>query len=102
MTQRLYRWVELGMLWSMPPTIVNPDDEDSIDALWLKTDGTLLRMGPDLKTYIVTPPYAVGYETACVFWTGAVLCGANPIAAIEMAVKHCTHVGGDIQIEKIK
>lgn len=95
-------WVRAGMDWQNPPKVHDVEDEGALAGLLLDINGNVWRISENYVFYAVPKPYAIGYETAAMFWTGAVKCGANPIAAIELAIKHCAYVGGDVQIERIR
>jgi hypothetical protein len=95
-------WVARGMDWQNTPKVHDKDEDGALSGLILDANGQAWRISENYVFYEVPSPFAVGYETASTFWTGAVTCGANPILAMELAIKHCAYVGGDVQVERMR
>jgi hypothetical protein len=75
--------------------------EDGISALILRPDGSLWHMDETLAPCPIANPSTVGYTTACAFVEGAMRAGLDAEAAVRLAIEHCTHVGGTVQVESI-
>ena len=60
-------------------------------------DGRLFLLEQSLLFAEVPPPYAIGTITACQFSEGAMAAGASPERALELAIKRCIYVGGEVQ-----
>lgn len=83
------------MEWLTGKTTTKPDikiEEDDLDALLARPDGTLWRIGSLLRPYRVEALYAVGSEVASMMALGAMYAGA---------IEHTIYVGGEVQVERL-
>lgn len=102
-TYALHEWARAGMDRKHPPSMADcSDDKDNAGVwLWLRQDGKVFIGNATMHCYEVAPPDYIGYETAGNIWYGAVLAGATAEQAIHIAIKHCSHVAGVPQIERL-
>jgi hypothetical protein len=99
---RVLQWFANG---EIDDSIYRPRDlktgEDGISALILRPDGSVWQMDETLAAYPCENPATVGYSSACAFTEGAMWAGLSAEAAVRLAIEHCTHVGGNVQVESI-
>lgn len=95
----LRRWAETGFADDAKPTFPpSAIENDDLDWLWLKPDGTALRGLPDLTCYPIKPPFTIGVQHACMMVEGAMLCGVDIVKAAQIAVERCNSVGGPLTV----
>jgi hypothetical protein len=99
----LKKWVIDGMDWSKPPTFAydKDNDDNSIDNLWLRSTGELLRFGPAMKPYAISNPATVGINDACTLAEGMMMAGRSVEMAVAAVCERCAYVGGPIQVERL-
>ena len=95
-------WIKGGMDWSNKPDFAD-SGEDRVSVLWLKLDGSLWHFTTKAwLPYPVSIPYSIGQEHACHMAEGAILAGKTAGEALALIVPRCTHVGGEIQVERLE
>lgn len=98
----LYKWVDAGMNWLCPPKLAfEHKDDDSLDWLHLRLDGTVWRCQASWMPYEIAKPNTIGMNGACYLFEGAMEAGATPIRAMEIAVRRTAFTGGDVHFEHL-
>lgn len=74
-------------------------DGESFSALMMAPDGVVWRVDKPLVPYRMAEPVICGEETAESFVLGAIMAGASPEKAIELACQCCSWAAGPVQVE---
>ena len=102
-TQALAEWTLAGMDFGNLPKLAYLDEEENrhqfMNWLWLKPNGTLWFSAHGFHPYEIAQPYAIGI--AAVFWEGAYHACLSPTKALQLALKHCTGLSGEPQVEHL-
>lgn len=75
--------------------------EEGIEGLILRPDGSVWHFDERLLLTPSVAPATTGVSNACIFAEGAMAFGATAEQAVRLAIEHCTHVGGPVQVERI-
>lgn len=98
---RVQQWFLIGEDPHDKPRDLKTGDE-GVTALILRPDGSLWCIDETLAPWPTEGLGTVGYTAACAFTEGAMRAGLSAEAAVRLAIKHCTHIGGDVQVESIE
>ena len=92
-------WFARGEVATARPDDLKSDD-DAIEALILRPDGSVLWMDQRLLP-VPTTQTTVGYKVACDFCEGAMAAGLSAEDAVALTIRHCAYVGGPLQVEPL-
>jgi hypothetical protein len=92
-------WFARGEVATARPNDLKSDD-DAIEALILRPDGSVLWMDQRLLP-VPTTQTTVGYKVACDFCEGAMAAGLSAEDAVALTIRHCAYVGGPLQVEPL-
>lgn len=79
-----------------------PEIKGDLSVLWMKPDGTVWRCDEALAFYPTAEPGLCGESAAEAFVTGALLAGASPERAVELACETCVWAKGPAQVERLE
>jgi hypothetical protein len=93
-------WANGGYVSQRPEKLMQ--GEHGIGAIVLQDDGSVWFMDERLEPYPTPEPAVTGEGSASNFCEGAMHAGLSAEEAVRLAVKHCVHVGGDVQVERLR